>query len=75
MKEHIQAAPIDRAAADQQAPITKGGGSANKTFLYQQTKALLNEESLTKFIRQHIFDLGTSACPPTSTPPWLPSPE
>ena len=35
-----------------------------KTFLYQQTKALLNEESLTKFIRQHIFDLGTSACPP-----------
>ncbi len=44
--------------------ITKGGGSANKTFLYQQTKALLNEESLTKFIRQHIFDLGTSACPP-----------
>lgn len=44
--------------------ITKGGGSANKTFLYQQTKALLNEESLTKFIKQHIFDLGTSACPP-----------
>ena len=44
--------------------ITKGGGSGNKTFLYQQTKALLNEESLTKFIRQHIFDLGTSACPP-----------
>jgi|GEM_PF-1286661 len=44
--------------------ITKGGGSANKTFLYQQTKALLNEESLTKFIQQHIFDLGTSACPP-----------
>ncbi|MBR6831640.1 MAG: fumarate hydratase [Tidjanibacter sp.] len=44
--------------------ITKGGGSANKTFLYQQTKALLNEESLTKFIAQHILDLGTSACPP-----------
>ena len=44
--------------------ITKGGGSANKTFLYQQTKALLNEESLTKFIKQHIFDLGTSACSP-----------
>ena len=44
--------------------ITKGGGSANKTFLYQQTKALLNEESLTKFIQQHIYDLGTSACPP-----------
>ncbi len=44
--------------------ITKGGGSANKTFLYQQTKALLNEESLTCFIREKIKDLGTSACPP-----------
>ena len=44
--------------------ITKGGGSANKTFLYQQTKALLNEESLTAFIKKHILDLGTSACPP-----------
>lgn len=44
--------------------ITKGGGSANKTFLYQQTKALLNEESLTKFITEKIKDLGTSACPP-----------
>ena len=44
--------------------ITKGGGSANKTFLYQQTKALLNEETLTKFITEHIKDLGTSACPP-----------
>ena len=44
--------------------ITKGGGSANKTFLYQQTKALLNEESLTAFVREHVKDLGTSACPP-----------
>ncbi|HBS88663.1 MAG: fumarate hydratase [Bacteroidetes bacterium GWF2_38_335] len=44
--------------------ITKGGGSANKTFLYQQTKSLLNEESLTKFVREKIKDLGTSACPP-----------
>lgn len=44
--------------------ITKGGGSANKTFLYQQTKALLNEKSLTAFIKEHIKDLGTSACPP-----------
>ena len=44
--------------------VTKGGGSANKTFLYQQTKALLNEASLTAFIKQHIMDLGTSACPP-----------
>ncbi|MDE6183358.1 MAG: FumA C-terminus/TtdB family hydratase beta subunit, partial [Rikenellaceae bacterium] len=44
--------------------ITKGGGSANKTFLYQQTKALLNEESLTRFITEKIKDLGTSACPP-----------
>ena len=44
--------------------ITKGGGSANKTFLYQQTKALLNDESLEAFFREHIKDLGTSACPP-----------
>ncbi len=44
--------------------MTKGGGSANKTFLYQQTKALLNEESLAQFIKTHIKDLGTSACPP-----------
>jgi fumarate hydratase class I len=44
--------------------MTKGGGSANKTFLYQQTKALLNDAALEAFFRQHIFDLGTSACPP-----------
>lgn len=44
--------------------ITKGGGSGNKTFLYQQTKALLTEESLTKFVKEKIKDLGTSACPP-----------
>ena len=44
--------------------ITKGGGSANKTFLYQQTKSLLNEESLIKFVKEKIRDLGTSACPP-----------
>ena len=44
--------------------MTKGGGSANKTYLYQQTKALLTEENLTKFIKEKIKDLGTSACPP-----------
>ena len=44
--------------------ITKGGGSANKAFLYQQSKSLLNEESLTKFVKEKIKDLGTSACPP-----------
>lgn len=44
--------------------ITKGGGSANKTFLYQQTKSLLNEANLVKFIKEKIKDLGTSACPP-----------
>ncbi|MBT6095667.1 MAG: fumarate hydratase [Rhodospirillaceae bacterium] len=44
--------------------IAKGGGSANKTFLYQQTKALLNEESLTKFIDEKMRTLGTAACPP-----------
>lgn len=44
--------------------MTKGGGSGNKTFLYQQTKALLTEENLTKFVKEKIMDLGTSACPP-----------
>jgi fumarate hydratase class I len=44
--------------------ITKGGGSANKTFLYQETKALLNPESLLRFIAEEIRTLGTSACPP-----------
>ena len=44
--------------------ITKGGGSANKTFLYQQTKSLLNEDALIKFVKEKIKDLGTSACPP-----------
>jgi fumarate hydratase, class I len=44
--------------------ITKGGGSGNKTFLYQQTKSLLNEENLTRFVREKIKDLGTAACPP-----------
>ena len=44
--------------------MAKGGGSANKTYLYQQTKALLNDNSLTDFITNKIKDLGTSACPP-----------
>jgi fumarate hydratase, class I len=44
--------------------IAKGGGSANKTFLFQQTKAVLNPDSLKKFIDEKIKTLGTSACPP-----------
>ena len=44
--------------------IAKGGGSANKTFLYQQTKAVLNPKSLMKFIDEKIRTLGTAACPP-----------
>ena len=44
--------------------IAKGGGSANKTYLYQKTKALLTEENLTAFVKDKIKDLGTSACPP-----------
>lgn len=44
--------------------MTKGGGSANKTFLYQETKALLNPETLLGFIGEKIKTLGTSACPP-----------
>lgn len=44
--------------------LAKGGGSANKSFLYQKTKSLLNDKSLEEFIREKIMDLGTSACPP-----------
>lgn len=44
--------------------ITKGGGSANKTFLYQETKALLNPERLMAFAIEKMKTLGTSACPP-----------
>ena len=44
--------------------IAKGGGSANKSFLYQETKALLNPENLEKFLDEKLKSLGTSACPP-----------
>jgi fumarate hydratase class I len=44
--------------------LAKGGGSANKTFLYQKTKSLLNETALEAFVRERIMDLGTAACPP-----------
>ncbi|HMV73945.1 MAG TPA: fumarate hydratase [Microthrixaceae bacterium] len=44
--------------------MAKGGGSANKTFLFQETKALLNPESLMSFVAEKIRTLGTSACPP-----------
>ncbi len=44
--------------------MTKGGGSANKTFLFQKTKAVLNEESLLQFVDQETRKLGTAACPP-----------
>lgn len=44
--------------------LAKGGGSANKTFLYQKTKSLLNDASLDAFVRERIMDLGTAACPP-----------
>lgn len=44
--------------------LAKGGGSANKTFLFQQTKALLNPEKLLSFVNEKIKTLGTAACPP-----------
>nr|MDQ3000324.1 fumarate hydratase [Fibrobacterota bacterium] len=44
--------------------LAKGGGSANKTYLFQETKSLLNEKSLEKFLREKLFSLGTAACPP-----------
>ncbi len=44
--------------------VAKGGGSANKTYLFQETKALLNPESLEKFLVAKMKTLGTAACPP-----------
>ncbi len=44
--------------------MAKGGGSANKSFLYQQTKAVLNEASMLAFCEDKIRSLGTAACPP-----------
>ena len=44
--------------------VAKGGGSANKTYLYQQTKQLLTEDNLTKFLIDKLGDIGTAACPP-----------
>jgi fumarate hydratase class I len=44
--------------------LAKGGGSANKTFLYQETKALLNPKRLARFLDEKLRSLGTAACPP-----------
>ena len=44
--------------------VTKGGGSANKTYLYQETKAILNPATLVPFMIEKMKSLGTAACPP-----------
>lgn len=44
--------------------MAKGGGSANKSYLYQETKAILNEEAMMPFLEAKIRSLGTAACPP-----------
>jgi fumarate hydratase class I len=44
--------------------MAKGGGSANKSYLYQETKAVLNPSSMLRFLEEKIRSLGTSACPP-----------
>ena len=44
--------------------VVKGGGSANKTYLYQMTKAVLNPETLVPFLVEKMKTLGTAACPP-----------
>ena len=44
--------------------MAKGGGSANKSYLFQETKALLNPESLLSFVEAKLRGLGTAACPP-----------
>jgi len=44
--------------------MAKGGGSANKSFLYQETKAILNENAMLAFLDEKLRSLGTAACPP-----------
>ncbi|HLI36182.1 MAG TPA: fumarate hydratase, partial [Streptosporangiaceae bacterium] len=44
--------------------MAKGGGSANKSFLYQETKALLNPQRMLAFLQEKIRSIGTAACPP-----------
>jgi fumarate hydratase class I len=44
--------------------MAKGGGSANKSFLYQETKSILDEDRMLAFLREKIESLGTAACPP-----------
>ncbi len=44
--------------------VTKGGGSANKTYLFQETRALLNPDTLVDFLVEKAKSLGTAACPP-----------
>ncbi|MGI5204111.1 fumarate hydratase [Spirillospora sp. CA-108201] len=44
--------------------MAKGGGSANKSFLYQETKAVLNPKRMMSFLEEKIRSLGTAACPP-----------
>ena len=44
--------------------MAKGGGSANKSFLFQQTRALLNPEKLLDFLDEKLRAIGTAACPP-----------
>ena len=44
--------------------VAKGGGSANKCYLYQQTPAVLNEQSLAAFLQAKLKEIGTTACPP-----------
>jgi fumarate hydratase class I len=44
--------------------MAKGGGSANKSFLYQQTKAVLNPAAMMRFLEESVASLGTAACPP-----------
>ncbi|TWU34308.1 fumarate hydratase [Novipirellula artificiosorum] len=61
-------AQIDLAACDGDSYkflfVAKGGGSANKTYLYQETRAILNPNTLVDFLSEKMASLGTAACPP-----------
>ena len=54
--------------------MAKGGGSANKSFLYQETKAVLNPKRMLEFLDEKVRSLGTAACPPYHSPSWSAAP-
>ena len=48
--------------------VAKGGGSANKSFLFQATPSILTHDRMLAFLKEKVLTLGTAACPPITLP-------